>query len=82
MYSIVNYSHHPVHYIPRLTYLTTESLHFFKHIFLFFYLVALSLSCRSWDLVLCSGVEPGSFALGTQSLIHWITREVPEVCIF
>ena len=30
-----------------------------------------------WDLVPQPGIEPGSPALGAQSLTHWTTREVP-----
>ena len=30
-----------------------------------------------WDLVPWPGIEPGSPALGAQSLSHWTTREVP-----
>ena len=36
------------------------------------------LSCRMWDLVLWPGIEPGSPALGTQSVNHWTTRKVPD----
>ena len=31
-----------------------------------------------WDLVPRAGIEPRPPALGTQSLSHWITREVPR----
>ena len=36
-----------------------------------------TLSCGSWDLVPWPGVEPGSLALGTCSLSHWTSGEVP-----
>ena len=36
-----------------------------------------TLSCSMWDLVPWPGIEPGSPALGAQSLSHWTTREVP-----
>ena len=38
-----------------------------------------TLSCDSmWDLIPWPGIEPGSPALGVQSLSHWTTREVPQ----
>ena len=36
-----------------------------------------TLSHSMWDLVSQPGIEPGSPALGAQSLSHWTTREVP-----
>ena len=36
-----------------------------------------TLSCSMWDLVPQPGIEPGSPALGAQSLSHRTTREVP-----
>ena len=64
---------------------------FFKNIYLFIYylfiLAAPGLSCSMrdllvaacmWDLVLPPGIEPGSPALGAQSLNDWTTREVPN----
>ena len=35
-----------------------------------------------WDLVPRLGIEPRPFALGVQSLDHWIPREVPEAFTF
>ena len=40
------------------------------------YLVALGISCDTWDLVPQPGMEPGAPALGAQSY-HWTTRKVP-----
>ena len=37
------------------------------------------LSNNVWDLVLGPRIEPGSPALGEQSLSPWATREVPNV---
>ena len=37
----------------------------------------LIVSCRMWDLVARSGITSGLPALGTWSLSHWTTREVP-----
>ena len=34
-------------------------------------------SCSMWDLVPWPGIKPSSAALGTWSLGHWTTREVP-----
>ena len=39
-------------------------------------------SCGMWDLVPQLGIEPRPFALGVQSLDHWIPREVPEAFTF
>ena len=49
---------------------------FFKKI-IFIYLSVLGLSCGIWDLVSRPGIEPRPPALGTWSLSHWATREVP-----
>ena len=38
--------------------------------------------CSTGDLVPWPGIEPGSPALGTWSLSHWTTREVPGQFIF
>ena len=38
-------------------------------------------SCGMWDLVPRPGIEPRPLALGTWSLTHWTTTEVP-VCLF
>ena len=35
------------------------------------------LSCSMWVLVSQPGIKPGPPALGTRSLSHWTTREVP-----
>ena len=35
-----------------------------------------SFTCGMWNLVPWPGIEPGSPALGVQSLGHWTTREV------
>ena len=35
-----------------------------------------------WDLVPWPGVEPGSPALGAQSLSRWATRDVPVLLSF
>ena len=50
-----------------------------KNIYLFIYsfLVVLGLSCSMWDLVPWPGIKPRPPALGTWSLTHWTTREVP-----
>ena len=37
------------------------------------------LRCGLWDLVPCLGIKPAPPALGTQSLSHWTTGEVPHV---
>ena len=37
-------------------------------------------SCGMWDLVPWPGIEPGSLALGAQSLNHWTTK--PLLCFF
>ena len=42
-------------------------------------LAVLGLSCSMWDLVPWPGLKPGPSALGTWSLNHWITREVPQL---
>ena len=34
-----------------------------------------TLSCSMWDLVPWPGIEPGTPALGAQSLSHWTTKE-------
>ena len=49
--------------------------------FFFFniYLTLQGLSCGMWDLVSWSGIEPRPPALGTWSLSHWTTREIPGV---
>ena len=39
----------------------------------------LSLSCGTWDLVHCAGIEPGAPAWGGWSLSHWTTREGPAL---
>ena len=39
---------------------------------------SLFLSYGMWNLVLWPGTEPNPLALGTQSLSHWTTREVPK----
>ena len=44
---------------------------------IFMYLTALGLSGSMWDLVPQPGIEPGPSALGTRSLSHWTTRDVP-----
>ena len=36
----------------------------------------MGLSCNMQDLVPPPGIEPGTPALGMQSLSHWTTREV------
>ena len=35
------------------------------------------LSCSMWELVPWPGIEPGPCTLGSWSLSHWTTREVP-----
>lgn len=60
--------------------------------YVFIYLIVLSLSCRMWDLLVaaneilnCSmqdlvpgaGTEPMTSVLRAQSLSQWITREIP-----
>ena len=51
---------------------------------MFIYLVAqvYLFGCGMWDLVPWPGIEPGSPALGAQSLSHWTTREVPGLLSF
>ena len=49
---------------------------------IFIYLRAAGLSCSMWDLVPWPGIEPGTPALGTQNLSHWITRGVSELFLF
>ena len=51
---------------------------FFRGIFLkyLFILAAVGLSCSMQDLVPPPGIEPGTPALGMQSLSHWTTRDV------
>ena len=34
-------------------------------------------SCSMWNLAPWPGIEPGPPILGVQSLIHWITRDIP-----
>ena len=41
-----------------------------------------TLGCGIWDLVSYPGIELRAPALGTQSLSHWTTKEVPEILIF
>ena len=48
----------------------------------FIYLTIPGLSCDMWDLVPRPGIEPRSPALGTWSLSHWTTREVPLTSLF
>ena len=36
-----------------------------------------TLSCGLWDLIPWPGIQPRFPALGTQSLSHWTTKEVP-----
>ena len=43
-----------------------------------FILGAPGLCCRMWDFIFRPEIEPGSLALGVQSLSHWTTREVPK----
>ena len=59
-------------------------MQFFLFFFLIFivYLAAPGLSCSMWDLVPWPGIEPGTPALGAQSLNHWASREVPDWCSF
>ena len=45
----------------------------------FIYLAVLGVSCRMWELVLWPVIEPMPPALGTWSLNHWTTREVPSL---
>ena len=39
-------------------------------------------SCSMWDLVPWTEIKPGPPALGTWSLSHWTTREVPVIKLF
>ena len=59
-------------------------LSFLLNIYLFIYLVAqvYLFGCDMWDLVPWPGIEPGSPALGAQSLSHWTTRQVPVLLSF
>ena len=52
--------------------------------FLFIYLAALGLSCLTWQVESSSLTRDrtGSPALGTRSLSHWTTREVPGLGVF
>ena len=58
-----------LHIIPIL------SPFFFFFQYLFTYLAGLS--CNTLNVVPQPRIEPGSLALGAQSLSHWTTREVP-----
>ena len=49
---------------------------------MFIYLAALGLSCGMWDLVSWPRIEPRSPELGTRSLSHWTTREMPWFFFF
>ena len=59
-----------------------DPLLFFFILFLFFNLSELGLNCSMWPLVSWPGMEPWPTALGTRSLNHWTTREVPEDHIY
>ena len=58
---------------------------------IFIYLAELGLSCSMQDLQSllqhmrdlrpCSGMEPGSPALGAKSLSHWTNREVQKLIL-
>ena len=48
------------------------------YLFILAYLATLHLRCGMQDLVSWPGIKPGIPALGTQSLGHWTTREVPS----
>ena len=56
---------------------------FYLHIWLHQVLAAahgiFDFHCRMWDLVPRPESKPRLLALGTHSLSHWTTREVPEV---
>ena len=54
-----------------------KSLYFL--FFKLFYLIVpgLSWACSIWDLVPWPGIKPKSLGLGSRSLSHWTTREVP-----
>ena len=39
---------------------------------------ATTLGCGTWDLILWLGIESRPHAMGTQTLSHWTTMEVPE----
>ena len=54
---------------------------FFLKKLLFIYLAAPGLTCGMQDLVPWPGIEPRPPAVGAQSLIHWTTREVPQLWI-
>ena len=55
------------------------ALNYFLKIFI--NLVALGVSCGMWGLVPRLEIEPGSPALGAQSLSHCTTIEVPDLLI-
>ena len=55
--------------------------HFLFFWYLFTYLAALGLRYSIWDLVPWPGIEPRPPALGTWSLSHWATLEVPNSAI-
>ena len=53
--------------------------HMHRHTNTHIYLAAMGLiRCDIRDLAFWSGIKPRPPALGTQSLSHWITREVPS----
>ena len=57
----------------------TTNTHTHRHTNTHIYLAAMGLiRCDRRDLVPWSGIKPRPPALGTQSLSHWITREVPS----
>ena len=39
----------------------------------------LTLSCGIWDQFSAQGLNPGTPALGTESLSHWTTRQVLRI---
>ena len=51
-------------------------------VFIFTYLVVLSLSCSMWDLVPQPGIKHGPSGLGLSNLSHWTTREILILSIY
>ena len=68
----------PSFFSPGVTHLPLS----FKKKIIFIYLTIPGLSCGMWDLVPRPGIEPRPPALGTWSLSHGTTREVPLTSLF